>query len=183
MRRTPATYATGIDSSRSARARSVAIRTGRRDSRSTHAPAKNPTSRVARLAATTRRAISNGPAPSTSRATSGIAVRVTTEPRAEIVWPAQSFMKSEWRHRDSSGISGGAYRPEPDPEVLPMAVTTPNPLAEVRLRTQMFAGGDFLDAVSGRTYAVENPANGQTIAEVAEGGVEDVDRAVEAARR
>jgi len=64
-----------------------------------------------------------------------------------------------------------------------MAVTTPNPLAEVRLRTQMFAGGDFVDAVSGRTYPVENPANGQTIAEVAEGGVEDVDRAVEAARR
>src|SRR6478672_1767150 len=64
-----------------------------------------------------------------------------------------------------------------------MAVTTPNPLAEVRLRTQMFTGGRFVDAVSGRTYEVENPANGQTIAEVAEGGVEDVDRAVEAARR
>jgi gamma-glutamyl-gamma-aminobutyraldehyde dehydrogenase len=64
-----------------------------------------------------------------------------------------------------------------------MAVTIPNPVAEVRLRTQMFTGGDFVDAISGRTYAVENPANGQTIAEVAEGGVEDVDRAVEAARR
>ena len=64
-----------------------------------------------------------------------------------------------------------------------MAVTTPNPLAEVRLRTQMFAGGDFVDAVSGRTYPVENPANGRTIAEVAEGGAEDVDRAVAAARR
>jgi gamma-glutamyl-gamma-aminobutyraldehyde dehydrogenase len=61
-----------------------------------------------------------------------------------------------------------------------MAVTLPT---EVSLRTQMFSGGDFVDAVSGRTYAVENPANGQTIAEVAEGGIEDVDRAVEAARR
>ena len=64
-----------------------------------------------------------------------------------------------------------------------MAVTIPNPLAEVRLRTQSFIAGDFVDAVSGRTYAVENPANGRTIAEVAEGGAEDVDRAVEAARR
>jgi len=64
-----------------------------------------------------------------------------------------------------------------------MAVTTPNPLAEVSLRTQSFIGGDFVDAASGRTYEVENPATGRTIAEVAEGGVEDVDRAVEAGRR
>jgi 4-(gamma-glutamylamino)butanal dehydrogenase len=64
-----------------------------------------------------------------------------------------------------------------------MAVTTPNPLAEVSLRTQAFIGGDFVDAVSGRTYEVENPATGRIIAEVAEGGPEDVDRAVAAARR
>jgi 4-(gamma-glutamylamino)butanal dehydrogenase len=64
-----------------------------------------------------------------------------------------------------------------------MAVTTPNPLAGVRLRTQSFIGGDFVDAANGRTYEVENPATGQTIAEVAEGGVADVDRAVAAARR
>jgi 4-(gamma-glutamylamino)butanal dehydrogenase len=64
-----------------------------------------------------------------------------------------------------------------------MAVTTPNPSAAVSLRTQAFIGGDFVDAVSGRTYEVENPATGQTIAAVAEGGVEDVDRAVAAARR
>ena len=51
------------------------------------------------------------------------------------------------------------------------------------LRTKAFIGGDFVDAASGRTYEVENPATGQTIAEVAEGGVEDVDRAVRAARR
>jgi 4-(gamma-glutamylamino)butanal dehydrogenase len=61
-----------------------------------------------------------------------------------------------------------------------MAVTSP---PDVTLRTQAFIGGDFVDAVSGRTYEVENPASGQTIAEVAEGGVEDVDRAVAAARR
>ena len=64
-----------------------------------------------------------------------------------------------------------------------MAVTTPNSLEGVESPHPVFTGGDFVDAVSGRTYEVENPANGQTIAEVAEGGVEDVDRAVEAARR
>src|SRR5436190_5795447 len=64
-----------------------------------------------------------------------------------------------------------------------MAVTTPNPLAEISLRTKSFIGGDFVDAASGRTYEVENPATGRTIAEVAEGGIDDVDRAVAAARR
>ena len=37
------------------------------------------------LPATTRSAMSVGPAPRTSSATSGIAVRVTTEPSSEIV--------------------------------------------------------------------------------------------------
>src|SRR5262249_29685791 len=68
---------------------------------------------VARLAATTSSAISNGRAPRTSSATSGIAVRVTTEPRAEIVWPAQSFMKSGCRQSDAFSISGRAYRARP----------------------------------------------------------------------
>ncbi|HEY3163218.1 MAG TPA: aldehyde dehydrogenase [Candidatus Limnocylindrales bacterium] len=51
-----------------------------------------------------------------------------------------------------------------------------------KLRTQAFIDGDFVDALGGRTYEVENPATGATIAEVAKGGVEDVDRAVAAAR-
>ena len=74
--------------------------TGRRRSRSTHAPARNPTSSTARLADTTISAISVGPAPSTSSATSGTAVRVTTEPTSEIVCPTHSFMKSACRQRD-----------------------------------------------------------------------------------
>jgi gamma-glutamyl-gamma-aminobutyraldehyde dehydrogenase len=61
-----------------------------------------------------------------------------------------------------------------------MAVTAP---PELSLRTKAFIGGDYVDALSGRTYEVENPATGQTIAEVAEGGLEDVERAVEAAHR
>ena len=63
-----------------------------------------------------------------------------------------------------------------------MAVTIPNPIDTASLRTRSFIGGAYVDAISGRTYAVENPATGQTIAEVAEGGAEDVDRAVAAAR-
>jgi gamma-glutamyl-gamma-aminobutyraldehyde dehydrogenase len=61
-----------------------------------------------------------------------------------------------------------------------MAVTSP---PDVTLRTQAFIGGDFVDAASGRTYEVENPATGKTIAEVAEGDAADVNRAVSAARR
>ena len=62
--------------------------------------------RIARLDATTSSAISLGPAPSTSSATSGTAVRVTTEPSSEIVWPIQSFMKSACRHSDAVTIRG-----------------------------------------------------------------------------
>ncbi len=73
---------------------------GRRRSRSTQAPAKKPTRSTARLAETTSSAISSGPAPSTSSATRGTAVRVTTEPSSDTVWPAQSFMKSACRQSD-----------------------------------------------------------------------------------
>jgi gamma-glutamyl-gamma-aminobutyraldehyde dehydrogenase len=55
--------------------------------------------------------------------------------------------------------------------------------APARFRTQAFIDGRFVDAVSGETFTTENPANGETIAEVASGGPEDIDRAVAAARR
>ena len=42
-------------------------------------------------------------------------------------------------------------------------------------------GGREVDAVSGRTFAVENPATGETLAQVAEGDAADVDLAVRAA--
>ncbi len=43
--------------------------------------------------------------------------------------------------------------------------------------------GAWVPAVSGATIEVKNPANGQTIAKVAEGDKPDIDRAVIAARR
>src|ERR671933_2179578 len=44
-------------------------------------------------------------------------------------------------------------------------------------------GGEWVDSASGETMEVLNPATGETIAEVPRGTGEDVDRAVEAAKR
>ncbi len=51
------------------------------------------------------------------------------------------------------------------------------------LRTQLYIDGRFIDAKGGRRFTTENPATGQPITEVAEGGPKDVDAAVAAARR
>jgi acyl-CoA reductase-like NAD-dependent aldehyde dehydrogenase len=46
-----------------------------------------------------------------------------------------------------------------------------------------FVGGEWVDAASGETMEVINPATGETIAEVPRCSAEDVDRAVEAANK
>ena len=56
-------------------------------------------------------------------------------------------------------------------------------IAALKLRTQLFIGGEFREAAGGRRFVTENPATGQPIAEVAEGGPADVDAAVAAARK
>lgn len=51
-----------------------------------------------------------------------------------------------------------------------------------QIRTyQQFIGGEFVDAASGETIEVENPANGKVIAKVPASSREDVNRAVDAA--
>lgn len=50
-------------------------------------------------------------------------------------------------------------------------------------RTQALIDGEFVDAVSGETFADPAPRSGRTLASVAAGDVEDIDRAVRAARR
>ncbi|MEO5965262.1 MAG: aldehyde dehydrogenase, partial [Candidatus Limnocylindrales bacterium] len=50
-------------------------------------------------------------------------------------------------------------------------------------RTQLFIDGAFRDAAGGGRFTTENPATGRSIAEVAKGGVADVDAAVAVARR
>ena len=56
-------------------------------------------------------------------------------------------------------------------------------IAALKLRTQLFIGGEFREAAGGGRFVTENPATGQPIAEVAEGGPADVDAAVAAARK
>src|ERR1700742_626143 len=48
---------------------------------------------------------------------------------------------------------------------------------------QLFINGQWTDAASGKTFETPNPATGATLASVAEGDAEDIDRAVRAARK
>jgi phenylacetaldehyde dehydrogenase len=50
-------------------------------------------------------------------------------------------------------------------------------------RRNLLIGGEWVPAASGKTFAVFDPAYGREIARVAEADVEDVNRAVEAARK
>jgi gamma-glutamyl-gamma-aminobutyraldehyde dehydrogenase len=68
-------------------------------------------------------------------------------------------------------------------EAVPTTAENHAAAAALAPRTQLFIDGGFRDALSGRTFATENPATGQVIARIAEGGAEDVDVAVAAARR
>src|SRR5271168_3065625 len=47
---------------------------------------------------------------------------------------------------------------------------------------QLFIDGQWTDAASGQTFETPNPATGETLANVAEGDAEDINRAVRAAR-
>jgi phenylacetaldehyde dehydrogenase len=48
---------------------------------------------------------------------------------------------------------------------------------------QLFINGQWADAASGKTFETPDPATGETLARVAEGDKEDIDRAVRAARK
>jgi acyl-CoA reductase-like NAD-dependent aldehyde dehydrogenase len=60
-----------------------------------------------------------------------------------------------------------------DPRTLAFIETGPK---------KLFINGRWEEALSGETFPTVNPANGETLAEVSLAGVEDVDRAVQAAR-
>ena len=59
--------------------------------------------------------------------------------------------------------------------------TTTHPFLDGKPK-RMLIGGRWVEALSGRTFDSVNPATGQVIAQLAEGGAEDIDRAVAAAR-
>jgi phenylacetaldehyde dehydrogenase len=48
---------------------------------------------------------------------------------------------------------------------------------------KLFINGQWTDAASGKTFETPNPATGETLANIAEGDAEDINRAVRAARR
>ncbi|MEW4452387.1 aldehyde dehydrogenase family protein [Bremerella sp. JC817] len=70
-----------------------------------------------------------------------------------------------------------------------MILTTTAPVARretqafIDQQHQLLIDGQWMPAASGKTFEVTNPADGKTIAEVAEGDKADVDKAVAAARR
>jgi acyl-CoA reductase-like NAD-dependent aldehyde dehydrogenase len=53
---------------------------------------------------------------------------------------------------------------------------------DIRLAQKMLIGGEWVGAISGKTFPVYDPADGQLIVEVPAGAAADVDRAVAAAR-
>jgi phenylacetaldehyde dehydrogenase len=67
------------------------------------------------------------------------------------------------------------------------ASAVPAPLPSVRSflseKHGLLIGGRFVPAADGRSFTVENPAQERSIAQVAQGGAADIDRAVAAARR
>src|SRR5580693_2672173 len=65
-----------------------------------------------------------------------------------------------------------------------MTVTVDRIVEEFTAAPQkLFINGQWTDAASGKTFATPNPATGETLANVAEGDAEDVNRAVGAARQ
>lgn len=48
---------------------------------------------------------------------------------------------------------------------------------------RMMIGNKWVEAQTGKTFPVYNPATGEVMAQVAEGAAEDIDRAVKAARK
>jgi aldehyde dehydrogenase (NAD+) len=64
-----------------------------------------------------------------------------------------------------------------------LAMSTAATAASAPQTYRMFVDGEWVSARSGRTYSIPNPATEATIAEVPSAGVEDLERAIAAARR
>jgi 4-(gamma-glutamylamino)butanal dehydrogenase len=64
-----------------------------------------------------------------------------------------------------------------DPKAIKSAI------AKLKFRTQAFIDGKFTPSASGKTYESLNPANNKKLADIAACNLEDVNRAVKAARK
>jgi phenylacetaldehyde dehydrogenase len=63
-----------------------------------------------------------------------------------------------------------------------MTDPVPDPTAPIN-RTRLLIDGEWLDAADGKEFDVYNPSTGEVLCRVAEAGPDDVDRAVQSARR
>jgi acyl-CoA reductase-like NAD-dependent aldehyde dehydrogenase len=61
--------------------------------------------------------------------------------------------------------------------------TIERPVAPPIGETRLFINNEWIDPLDGAFFETLNPATGEAIARVAQGGAADVDRAVKAARR
>merc|ERR1719221_790279 len=73
---------------------------------------------------------------------------------------------------------GGGVAAKPIPKVRVMANKV-----EVSWPTQLFIGGEFVDAVSGKTFPTVNPTTEEVLCQVSEAATVDVNRAVAAAKK
>jgi len=62
-------------------------------------------------------------------------------------------------------------------------ITQPRPAGVRRFQTKLLIDGQWRDSLSGKTFKTLNPATEEVITEIAEGGAEDIDLAVKAARK
>jgi 4-(gamma-glutamylamino)butanal dehydrogenase len=56
-------------------------------------------------------------------------------------------------------------------------------VSNLKIRTQAFIGGKYVDAISGKTFASENPATGKFLANIASCDEKDADLAIKTARK
>src|SRR5438093_7669958 len=74
--------------------------------------------------------------------------------------------------------------PKEDKRMATAVQTKPRTVKPPKVKDQpLFVGGKWLDSASGKTFETINPATGEVICQVAEGGKADVDKAVKAARK
>ncbi|KXJ06283.1 Aldehyde dehydrogenase, mitochondrial, partial [Exaiptasia diaphana] len=61
---------------------------------------------------------------------------------------------------------------------------SPEPIKNPQIKfTQLFINNEYVDSLSGKTFPTINPSSGEKICDVSEGDKEDVDKAVEAAKK
>ena len=56
-------------------------------------------------------------------------------------------------------------------------------IGKIDLKNQAFIDGKYCPAISGKTFDCISPIDGKTVTEIAECGKEDIDRAVNAAKK